>query len=85
MPEVNQYSFTHKEVLELLIKKAGLHEGKWQLLTTFSLAAAFAGPTPDQIIPAAIVGVMNLGIQKAAPDAPPGLTLDAAIVNPAST
>lgn len=85
MPEVDQYSFSHKEITELLIKKAGIHEGKWQLVTNFTLAALNAGPNPNEVIPAAIVGITSLGIQKAGEGSPPSLTVDAAIVNPAST
>ena len=55
MPEVSQYVFSHAEVLELLIKKADLHEGKWQLIINFTFAAANAGPTPADIIPSAFV------------------------------
>ena len=31
MPEVNQLFFQHKEIVELLIKKADIHDGKWVL------------------------------------------------------
>jgi hypothetical protein len=85
MPEVSQYSFSHVEVLELLIKKADLHEGKWQLIINFTFAAANAGPTPADIIPSAFVGVASFGLTKAGDQSPPSLTLDAGVVNPAST
>jgi len=85
MPEINQYNFTHKELLESLIKKAGVHEGKWQLIANFAFGAANVGPTPEQLIPGAFVGVTHLGIVKATPESPEALTLDAAVVNPASS
>ena len=31
MPEASQYMFTHKELVELMVKKAGIHEGKWAM------------------------------------------------------
>jgi hypothetical protein len=83
MPEVNQYTFTFKELMEMMVKKADLHEGKWMLLTNFAFAAINGGPSPDQMMPTALAGVQTIGIQKAVPDSPPSLTVDAAEVNPA--
>jgi hypothetical protein len=37
MPEPSQLMFKYQEVLEALIKKADLHEGKWQLILNFGL------------------------------------------------
>jgi hypothetical protein len=85
MPEASQYIFKYGEVVELLIKKAGLHEGKWQLIMNFGLTGANVGPGPNDVVPAAILGVTNIGLQRATPESPPALTVDAAVVNPAST
>lgn len=85
MPEASTYTFKLKEVLELLIKRAGVHEGKWMLLMTFGFGAANMGPGPEEMAPAAFAAVTSVGIQQAPPDAPPALTLDAAQVNPASS
>jgi hypothetical protein len=85
MPEVNQYTFKYQEVLEVLIKKADLHQGKWQLIMTFGLAAANMGPTPAELVPGAAVAVTGIGLQKAVEGSPEALTADAAIVNPAAT
>lgn len=85
MPEINSYNFKHKEVLEALIKKADLHDGKWQLTMTFGLAAANMGPSPDEIVPGAAVAVTGIGLVRAQEESPPALTADAAVVNPAST
>jgi hypothetical protein len=82
MPEVNQYVFTHKELVEMMVKKAGLHEGKWTLLVNFTYAALMGGPSPEQIIPTAIAGVHSMGLQRATPESPAALTVDAAEVNP---
>jgi hypothetical protein len=82
MPEVNQYVFTNKELLALLVKEAGIHDGKWMLLVNFGFSAANVGTSPDQASPAAMVALLSLGIQKAQPDSPPSLVLDAAEVNP---
>lgn len=85
MPEANNYTFSHKEIVELMIKKADLHEGKWMIQVNFGFGVLNAGPTPEQIIPSGVVGIQSLGIQKAQPDSPAILTVDAAEVNPAST
>jgi hypothetical protein len=84
MPEVNQYLFNHKELLELLIKKAGVHEGKWMLMANMGFSPGNFGPTPDQMSPGAAVIVLQMGIQRAIPETPPEMILDAAEVNPAA-
>ena len=84
MPEVDKYSFTYKEIVELLVKQAGLHDGRWQLVASFSISGTNAGPSEDQVVPAAVVGVTSMALQKAAPESPSSLTVDAAKVNPAS-
>lgn len=85
MPEASQYSFSHKELVELMIKKANIHEGTWMMMVTFAFGALNGGPTPDQVMPTGMVGVQSIGIQKAPPDSPAPLVVDAAQVNPASS
>ncbi len=85
MPEANQYMFKYQEVLEALVKKAGLHEGKWQLIMSFGLAAANMGPNEKEIVPGAAIAVTGIGIQKAEATSPIALTVDAAIANPISS
>ena len=85
MPEVNQITFKYQEVLEALINKAGLHEGKWQLIMTFGLAGMNMGPNDAEIVPGAAVAVSSIGLIRARDDSPAALTADAALVNPAST
>ena len=51
MPEVSQFTFKYQEVLEALIQKAGLHEGKWQLVMSFGLAAMNMGPNEASLFP----------------------------------
>jgi hypothetical protein len=82
MPEANQYVFAYKELVEMMIKKSGLHEGKWMLLANFGFAAINSGPSPNEIVPTAVAALQSIGIQKAIPDSPPGLVVDAAEVNP---
>jgi hypothetical protein len=84
MPAINQIFFTHKELLEILIKQAGVHEGKWIVSAGFGFTAGNFGPGPGQMVPGAIVAITQVGIQRAAPDTPEEMTLDAAVVNPES-
>jgi hypothetical protein len=82
MPEVNQYLFKHSELLELLIKKADLHQGKWMLTANLGFGPGNFGPSPDQMSPGAVVAVLQMGIQKAPAETPEPMTMDAAVVNP---
>jgi hypothetical protein len=85
MAELEKHVFSHREVVEALILKQGLHEGLWALHVEFGIAAGFVGNdpnAPESIFPAAIVPVVKLGLQKA--DKPSSITADAAEVNPKS-
>ena len=84
MPEIDQYSFTNKEVAEALVKQAGLHDGRWQLLAHFTFAAANVGSAKGPM-PTGFVAIEKMGLIKARPDSPAELVVDAAEVNPAST
>lgn len=81
MAEATQYTFSHKEVVEALIKKQGLHEGLWGLYIEFGIGAACAGPDDNSLHPTAFVPVMKIGLLKA--EKPTNLTADAALMNPA--
>ena len=64
MPEVNQLFFTHKEVLELLIKKAKIHEGRWMLSTNFGFAAGNFGPARINCHRALLLQLLGLVFKK---------------------
>jgi hypothetical protein len=85
VPQASQFFFNHKELLEILIKQAQVHEGRWVLAANFGLSAGNFGPSPEQMSPGAVVAVLQMGIQIAQPDTPEPMTLDAAVVNPASS
>jgi len=85
MPDANQYSFKNKELLEILIREAGVNEGRWVLLANFGFAAGNFGPSEDQIAPGAAVVINYMGIQRAKDDTPEAMTLDAAEVNPSQS
>ena len=85
MPEISQYMFKYQEIGEALIKQAGLHERKWQIIMTFGLGAANMGASPTELVPGAAVAVTGIGLMKPIPESPEALTVDASVVNPAST
>jgi hypothetical protein len=83
MPEANQYLFPHKELLEMMIKKAGVHEGRWIVMANLGFSPGNFGPSPDQMSPGAAMAILQMGIQRAPPEVPPEMIVDAAVVNPA--
>lgn len=82
MAEVPMYAFDYKEVAEALIKKQSIHEGLWGVYMQFGIAATniSSGPSDSTLLPAAIVPVVKIGIQRF--DQPNALTVNAAEVNP---
>jgi len=84
MPEVNQVFFQHKEIVELLIKKADLHEGKWMLSVNFGFSPGNFGSTPEQATPGVVVAVVGIGLVRGSPETPEALQTDASVVNPAA-
>lgn len=81
MPDVSQYTFTHKEIVELLVKKTGVTDGKWQLMINFGFSAGNVGADDKTLHPSGIVSVVNVGIQKVSEQSDSGslnnLTVDA--------
>lgn len=80
---VEDYNFSHQEVVEALIKHKGLHEGLWSLRVEFALGAAnvyHQSKEVKELTPAAIVPLQSIGLQKSLEAN--NLTLDAAVVNP---
>ncbi|NOT58535.1 MAG: hypothetical protein HOP18_28400 [Deltaproteobacteria bacterium] len=60
-----------------------MHEGTWGIYVEFGIGATNIGDQASgQTLPAAIVPIINLGLQKFAADNP--LAVDAAEVNPTS-
>ncbi len=85
MPEANQYTFTNREILELLVKHAGVRDGRWVLQATFGFGAGNFGPTPDKMAPGAVTVISHMGIQRAGADTPDEMSVDASTINPEKT
>ena len=82
MPEANQYTFSNKELLALLMKEAGVREGRWMLMANFGVSPGSIGPSPEQVSPGVAIFIGHIGISKAQPDTPEAVTLDAAEIAP---
>jgi hypothetical protein len=84
MAEPRQITFAYQELAEILIRQQDIHEGLWAVFVEFGIGGANISPGPGaDAVPAAIVPIQRMGIQKF-DDEVPGLTVDAAKVNPAT-
>lgn len=80
MAEAALITFSHKEVVEALIKKQGIHEGIWGLYMKFAIHATNVALGSPDLLPAAVVPVLEVGLQKF--EELNNLSIDAAVVNP---
>lgn len=84
----DSYSFNSKELVTLMLKEAGIHEGIWILAVNFRLGAGAFGPTTELVAPTGFVSVEGLGLQRyVRPENDldgnlPPLAFDAAELNP---
>lgn len=82
MADPTAYNFPFKDITELLIRKANLHEGIWAL--TFHLGMGptnIPPPAGGDPLPGVIVQIAGIGLQKVEKET--HMALDAAKVNPA--
>ncbi len=80
MAETTQIVFTHKEIAEILLRHHGLHEGIWGVYIKFGIKGANVGASDSDLMPSAIVPVLQIGLQKFEKEN--NLSVDAAKVNP---
>lgn len=82
MGEPQIITFSYKELATVLIKHQKIHEGLWSVTVQMGLNAQTikVGPSEEDIVPAAIIPLIKIGIQKH--DKPNPLTVNAAEVNP---
>ena len=80
MPEPAQIVFSYKELAETLIKAQGIHEGIWGVFLRFGLNAVNIGENDAALRPAAIIPVLEIGLQKMEKES--NIAVDAAKVNP---
>ena len=82
MPETQNFVFDHRELATALVKQQSIHEGLWGIYIEFGIAGANISSDPNgtSVVPAAIVPVLKIGIQRFPKSN--NLTVDAATVNP---
>ena len=80
MPETGLITFTHKELVEILVKSQNLTEGIWQLYMNFGIKAANLGSSEADVLPTAMIPVLQIGLKKV--DKENNLSVDASKVNP---
>lgn len=83
MAEPNQIVFSHKEVVEALLEKSRIKNGIWGLYIKFGIQGANIGSGKADLQPAAIVPILQLGLQKF--DEESNLSIDAAKRKPPAT
>ena len=78
MAEAKMFTFTYQELAEMMVRKLDLSEGLWGIYMKFGLQATNVGPGPEELRPAAILPVLEVGLQRV--DDPSNLAVDAAEV-----
>ena len=81
MAEVTQYTYSHKDLVTLMVRDQDIHEGLWSLLINFGFGAANVGQSAETLAPAAVVQIGSIGLQRATDVN--SISVDAAVVNPA--
>jgi len=75
----NQVNFPWHDVTTALVKRAGLHEGLWQVGFAFNLRAMNV-QVEKQFLPAAMAVIEQVVLSRV--EKPTPLSVDAAVVNP---
>jgi hypothetical protein len=80
MPEAKNIAFSFKEIAELMVKQQGIQDGYWGIFVRFGITATNIGANEADLRPAAIVPLMEIGLQKF--EEQNNLSVNAAEVNP---
>lgn len=81
MPETTNIDFEFKEIAELLVRNANLHEGIWGIEIRFGISGTnLRTAAGDDLTPVAIVPILKIGLQRF--NEPNNLTVDAGKINP---
>ncbi|HUW54562.1 MAG TPA: hypothetical protein VMV99_14220 [Rhodanobacter sp.] len=83
MADPAAYNFNPKEIMTALFKHQGIHEGQWVFGVNFGISPSNIGkgPADPEMRPGLICVVDSLSLTHA-PASVPGLTFDAAELNP---
>lgn len=82
MAEITHIKYTNKELLVMMLKDQGIHEGEWILSARFKHAAINIGLSSDEkdVSPAGISALDGVGIERSKEALP--FSVNAAEVNP---
>lgn len=82
MSEISQVDYTNRELLAMMLKDQGIHEGNWVLAAQLTFSAMNIGQLPDgsDASPAGVVAVTGVRIERI--PAPLPFSVNAAEVNP---
>lgn len=82
MAEISRIEFTNKELVVLMLKDQGIHEGHWVLQAKFGFGAINMGATPEgtDAAPSGFVSIAGLGLELVPEPLP--FSVNAAEVNP---
>jgi hypothetical protein len=86
MAEINQIFFNNSEIVEILLKHQGIHEGTWSLAFQLGFSAGAFPISPAEATPGGAVLIQQVGLQRTQPIQPGQVSVtsvDAAKVNPA--
>jgi hypothetical protein len=72
---VSQYEFTLLEIAKLFLKEKRVTSGLWTVGCNFTVGAMLAGPDPQNVVPAMMVGVEKIVLVRSTETTP--LTVDA--------
>ena len=83
MADVDQITYSHSELIEILLKESKIHEGQWALLVNLGMnVGGFVGPN-EEVSPGALLLVHKIGLQRhLGPVQKGAVIVDAAKVNP---
>jgi hypothetical protein len=82
MADPSQFTFSMAEATVALLKKQGIHDGKWVLSIEFGLNIGMMGASPTDVKPGVMILANNIVLQRAIDGSPANLIIDAAVVNP---
>lgn len=76
----SEFYYDIKELVAMFLKDAEIHEGLWMIQAQFVMAGGNFGPSENEILPGALVGVQKVGVKRVQEKGP--MVFDAAELNP---
>jgi hypothetical protein len=78
MAEPTTIKFSYQELATLMVRQQGIKEGYWGVYVKFGIVGANSGPSPESVVPTAIVPLLEIGLQRF--DEPSPIAVNAALV-----